>query len=61
VVVVELVEFKLLVGFSDNDAVVGSIEFEDDEVVDVVEVVGGALDVTTVREPETILPEIPPV
>jgi hypothetical protein len=61
VVVVELLESELLVGLSDNDVVVGSIVFEDGEVVDVVEVVGGALDVTTAREPVTILPGIPPV
>jgi hypothetical protein len=67
VVIVELLEFELLVGLSDDDVVVGSIVIEDgeviedDEVVDVVVVVGGALDVTTVREPVTILPEIPPV
>jgi hypothetical protein len=61
VVIVELLEFELLVGLSDNDVVVGSSVFEDGEIVDVVEVVGGELDVTTVREPVTILPEIPPV
>jgi hypothetical protein len=67
VVVVELLTFELLDELSDNDVVVGSIVIEDGEVVDVVVVVvvvvvvGGALDVTTVREPVTILPEIPPV
>jgi hypothetical protein len=62
VVVVELLTFELLDELSDDDVVVGSFVIEDGEVVDVVVVVvGGALDVTTVREPVTILPEIPPV
>jgi hypothetical protein len=61
VVVVELSKFELLDELSDDDVAVGSIVIEDGEVVDVVVVVGGALDVTTVREPVTILPEIPPV